>query len=583
MIDDTTTQDMFDLLDRAEGKSLPASAASPATESETPTVESTSAIETEDQPASGTSAPAPVTAEPDSASSAGRDPFSVDTVPGLGSDTAGSLPETSDVRVFSGLDKLFAPHDWGDVLRLVNFKSGDIRLAYDQDGHREPLLRNPATGMWRLPDTPGFHALFDVMLSEANSAALDLAQQGDIVTDRVRRRLQQHVDHFSAGSVTKALKRAERLADDRCVPIGHIDMGDLNRLDRFPVLPCANQLISLAHGTVQRPEDLTPHYLLDVPPCPTAYVPEALESEAPGAVMLKRFLQHLGRGDERLLTQRIGWQLCGPHENVDVIAGDHSALSLLARALRTTLGAGGAQTASMGRGELRSRDLADRMERTRLCLWVGADTARRIPVWEIHALVSDLNPRRQGNVLLLVSDWPEEWEALDHRIAGKCGWAWRVEGKMSDHGIDPDVMLDQDGRQYLLAMLVDGASRAWRQFNASKADTGIGDPSQVAATDYSRACAEDLRVAGANAQHRTLYRALRFTDDSWDVMTLADIDDAVTDTGEEIIPHHVIGKMIRRMWPEVESDRDLMDGTQTRIIRRIAPRVHHSDLPESSD
>ena len=193
------------------------------------------------------------------------------------------------------------------------------------------------------------------------------------------------------------------------------------------------------------------------------------------------------------------------------------------------------------------------------------------------------NPRRQGNVLLLVSDWPEEWETLDHRIAGKCGWAWRVEGKMSDHGIDPDVMLDQDGRQYLLAMLVDGASRAWRQFNASKADTGIGDPSQVAATDYSRACAEDLRVAGANAQHRTLYRALRFTDDSRDVMTLADIDDAVTDTGEEIIPHHVIGKMIRRMWPEVESDRDLMDGTQTRIIRRIAPRVHHSDLPESSD
>ena len=115
MIDDTTTQDMFDLLDRAEGKSLPASAASPATESETPTVESTSAVETEDQPASGTSAPAPVTAEPDSASSAGRDPFSVDTVPGLGSDTAGSLPETSDVRVFSGLDELFAPHDWGDV------------------------------------------------------------------------------------------------------------------------------------------------------------------------------------------------------------------------------------------------------------------------------------------------------------------------------------------------------------------------------------------------------------------------------------------------------------------------------------
>ena len=66
-------------------------------------------------------------------------------------------------------------------------------------------------------------------------------------------------------------------------------------------------------------------------------------------------------------------------------------------------------------------------------------------------------------------------------------------------------------------------------------------------------------------------------------MTLADIDDAITTIGEETISHHVIGKMIRRMWPEVESDRDLMDGTQTRIIRRIAPRVHHADLPESFD
>ena len=99
-----------------------------------------------------------------------------------------------------------------------------------------------------------------------------------------------------------------------------------------------------------------------------------------------------------------------------------------------------------------------------------------------------------GNVLLLVSDWPEEWEALDHRIAGKCGWAWRVEGRMTDHGIDPDVMLDQDGRQCLLAMLVGGATRSYHQFHATKEQTGIGDPSQVAANDYSRACAEDLRV-----------------------------------------------------------------------------------------
>ena len=557
----TDTPELFGFMD----ESTPASAA---TESaETPTVESVSAVAMENRSASGTW---------DSASSSGEDTFSIETAPGLGPGAAAGIPETADVRVFSGLDELCAPTDWGDVLRLANFAESDMRLVRDQDGHWVLLLRDRATGMWRLPDTPGFHALFDVMLSEANSAALELAQQGDIVTDLVKGRLQRHVDRFSAGSVTKALKRAARLAEDQCVPMARIDMGDINRLDRFPVLSCANGMVHLAYGTVLRPEDLTPHYLLDVPPCPTAYVPDVLESEAPGAVMMRTFLRHLGRGDERPLTRRLGWQLSAPHETIDIIAGDGRTLNLLARALRETLGAGGAQTASMGRGELRSRDLADVMKRTRLCLWVGADTTRHIPVWELNALVSDFNPRRQGNVLLLVSDWLEDWDALDHRIADKCGWAWRVDGKLSDQGIDPDVMLDQDGRQYLLAMLVEGAQHSWNEFHASKADLGIGDPSQVAATDYSRACAEEMRVTGGSAVHRALYLALQFTDDPQDVMSYSDIDEALTTAGQAEIPHHVIGKMVHRMWQHVELDRDQLNGTQSRMIRRVAPRTEHT-------
>ena len=156
-----TTPDMFHSLDRAQDNPTPASAA---TESETPTVEPTSAVEMEDQAASGTSDPAPVTAEPDSASSSGDDTFGIDTAPGLGPETAAGIPETADGRVFSGLDELFAPTDWGDVLRLANFASSNIGLVHDQEGHWVLLLRDQATGMWRLPDTPGFRGSDQVQI-----------------------------------------------------------------------------------------------------------------------------------------------------------------------------------------------------------------------------------------------------------------------------------------------------------------------------------------------------------------------------------------------------------------------------------
>ena len=105
----------------------------------------------------------------------------------------------------------------------------------------------------------------------------------------------------------------------------------------------------------------------------------------------------------------------------------------------------------------------------------------------------------------------------------------------------------------------------------------------MAADEYTQACAEEMQISGADPQHRTLYRAVRFTDDARDVMTLADINDAITSMGEDPILHHVVGKVIRRMWTGVEADRGRIEGTQKRVIRRIAPRVHHSDLPESFD
>lgn len=478
------------------------------------------------------------------------------------------------LHLFATLEDLCAPTDWGDVLRLVNFRRDLIRLTMNQEGSCRLLLCNSATGMWRIQGDPSFQSLFDVILSEANEEALQLVENDPTTNDRVRGRLRRHIESSSGGSVTKALKRCGRVADDPCVPIDRVDPSVLNPVDRHPVILCEHDLVNLNDRMVADPLDLKHQFLLDMAPAPTAFVRDDVDGEAPGAVMMHRFLTYLGNGDEAILCQRLGWQLCGHHQTIDVIAGDCDALTLLGQALQETLGPSGARTLSMVRGAVTARHVADMMERTRLCLWMGADTARTLPVWELHSLVSDPDARRQGNIVLAVAHWPTDWETLDQRIAGKCDWAWRIQERLADQGIDPDVALNQDGRQYLLAKLVEGAAHGYQQFQTTKEQKGIGDPGQVASDEYSQACAEEMRVAGANHEHRILYRALQFTDEVRDAMTMADIDDAVTAIGAEPIQHHVIGKMLRRMWPDVESVRDRIDGTQTRIVRRIAQRVH---------
>ena len=248
-------------------------------------------------------------------------------------------------------------------------------------------------------------------------------------------------------------------------------------------------------------------------------------------------------------------------------------MAVLARVLQAALGPSGARVLSMAKGNVKSRDLADVIENARLCLWLGADTAKTTPVWEVNALTDDFGARRPGNVVLLVSDWPEGWDSLDHLIAHKFGWAWRVQGTLAELGIDPDSLLDEDAQQFLVSMLVEGAIGALAQFQATKLETGVGDPSQVAATEYSAVCAEEMRVAGGNRLHRALYAALRYTGDARDIMTLADVDDALRSAGEETIPHHVVGKAIPKMWRQVDSRREQIDGAQTRVIRRVAPRI----------
>lgn len=475
---------------------------------------------------------------------------------------------------FATLEEILAPTDWGDALRLVTYREDNIRLTVDPASTRQLLLYCPMTGMWRKQEDPHFLPLFDLTLSEANEEALQIAEQDPTVKDRTKGRLRRHIERASGSSVSKALKRSVRLADDPCVRIDRVDPRSLNRVDRYPVILCKQGPVRLDDGTEVDPEDLKGRFLLDMTHAPTAFVPDATKSWADGAVMMRAFLRYLGNGDDTMLCQRLGWQMTGHHQTIDIISGDYAALVLLAQALRDTLGPSGTRIVSMGRGEVRPKMIADAMGQARLCLWTGADTAKRIPVRDLEALVSHDDPRRQGNMLLFVADWPTDWDSLDHRIAGMCVWAWRVQRSLADQGINPEIMLDGDGRGFLLAMLVEGAAHAWRQFEITKENGSGGDSSQVAATDFSRACAEQVRVAGASDLHRILYLALRLTGDHADVMTMKDINKAVQGVGEEPVPHNEIGKRLPKMWPQVKQGKSRVDGEQVRVMAGVTPRVH---------
>ena len=491
-------------------------------------------------------------------------------VPGPATGTGADV-NAPTAQMFVETHELYGANPWGDLLRLVAFHADDLRLVTGP-GQTRLLLWNRASGMWCMQGRGDFQGLADAMLAEANETALEMAKADPTVGARTMSRLGRWCASASSVSATRALKSVSRLAMDPTVQIPRVDAGVLNRVIERPVLLASDQIIGLTDGAVVSPGDLQTHYLLDMTSAPTSYVPDAADREAPGAVMMGTFLRYLGNGNGEILTRRLGWQLCGPHGTLDVIAGDHGALHLLARALRDTLGPSGVHILSMARGTIRARDIAHGMEESRMCVWLGADTPSRFPVWEVNDLICQLHPFRQGNMLALVADWPRDWDALDHRIATTVGWAWRVHGWLVQQGIDVDALLDQDGREYLLAALIRGAVQSSAEFQAGIGSRSAGDPGSVAGTQYSRACAEDLKLAGSSPVHRVLYQALDFTSNADDVMTMADIDDAISAVGGDPVDHAVVGRALRVMCPGVESGRDRIDGTQTRVVRGVSPR-----------
>ena len=466
-------------------------------------------------------------------------------------------------RLYVGIEDLCAAGPWGDLLRLVHTYSGDVRLVIGPALNQPLLLRNPANGTWRIQGAQGFEGLAAVMLAEANAEALEIIKADLMVEEQTKKKLAGYIQKTGGGSAGRALRLVPRLAADPTAQIPRVDASILNRVERCPILLAGDQVVGLSDGKILSSRDLREHYVLDLAPAPTSYVPDAATRDAPGTAMMLRFLAYLGNGDEEGLVQRLGWQLCGHHETLDVIAGDQRALRLLARILRETLGASGVHILSMDRGAIRPRDVAYGMRESRLCVWQGADTRASFPVWEVNDYVTQAEPLRQGNLLALVAEWAQDWNTLDHRIARTCGWAWRVQGLLEEQDIDVDVLLNQDGKECLLAMLVSGAVLSHQ----------VRDPAEVAATSYSRVCAEEMRVAGASPIHRILYRLLQFTDDPDDRMTMTDISDAMIAIGEEPVDHALIGKELRKIWQGIEpDDRERIGREQVRVVRRVALR-----------
>ena len=295
-------------------------------------------------------------------------------------------------NVFVTTQELYAAHAWSDLLRLVALNQDGVRLVTGPDRTRL-LLWNRATGMWRIQGNGDFQGLADAMLAEANEAALEAAEADPTVDARTVKRLRRHCESTGGVSAARALRLVSRLAMDPTVQLPRVDATVLNRVAEYPVLLAGDQIISLSDGAVVSPGDLQTHYLLDMTSAPTTYAPDAADSEAPGAAMMREFLRYLGDGDDRIIARRLGWQLCGHHETLDVIAGDHGALRLLAKALRETLGPSGVHILSMERGQIRARDVAHGMEQARLCLWLGADTRQRFPcgrsmIWSARPIPS---------------------------------------------------------------------------------------------------------------------------------------------------------------------------------------------------
>ena len=188
-------------------------------------------------------------------------------------------------------DEMFAPSDWGDVLRLVNFRRDDIRLVPNAE-HPERcwdlMLYNRATGMWRVQGNADFLPLWDSLLAEANEEALRCVEETEIITDRAYKRLVRHVASSSRSSVVRAAKRATRIADDPLVTVDRIETSSLNQVESFPVFPCNNGAINLADGRTMEPEDLRGQYLLDMVPANVDYRSEFANGNTPEADAMRR-------------------------------------------------------------------------------------------------------------------------------------------------------------------------------------------------------------------------------------------------------------------------------------------------------
>ena len=69
--------------------------------------------------------------------------------------------------------------------------------------------------------------------------------------------------------------------------------------------------------------------LLKPAPCPTGCDVDADQADTPGATAMSDFVEWLESGYPGSLTHRLGWQLCGPHRSIDVIAGPDETTHLL--------------------------------------------------------------------------------------------------------------------------------------------------------------------------------------------------------------------------------------------------------------
>ncbi len=134
--------------------------------------------------------------------------------------------------------------------------------------------------------------------------------------------------------------------------------------------------------------------------------------------------------------------------------------------------------------------------------------------------------------------------------------------------IDRQALFQPDALGCLMAMLVEEAPIAM----AEARDCG-----QAAVTHRTQSFAAQARYSGGREMHRCLEDALECTGDPGDILTLAEIAEAITASGGKAPDHAVLGKEIREMWDKVVGGRIPRDGRQQRAIRGVRVKTTQSD------